>query len=223
MAGPDKTDRHKVAGATSKDTKTGKPVPTGFTEADRRALLKAINAQSTLTAATQALSSAQGALKANAGVSSIQLSEQPAARIQAEWPINEAAEAAKADIQKILALLPAPVVGGLSMRSLLEKASLSPTKADLSKTSRASAPTAKPKKIKLSRSEFETIVAGMEYVTPATAEKLLAVSDRQIRSLVSNEKLRAQGEGHYKKISVASIRRRAGYLTNSEVNGTERK
>ncbi len=85
-------------------------------------------------------------------------------------------------------------------------------------------PHLKKPRFNLTPDEQAELVRGQTAVTYQTAAKVLGVTIRWIRKLAAERKLKTRGEGHNKKIDVASLRSRAGLpSTNSEQNGTQRK
>jgi hypothetical protein len=76
----------------------------------------------------------------------------------------------------------------------------------------------------VSRASPEERLAGKTVVPYKTAAEVLNVGPRRIRQLVAKKQLISRGEGHQKKIDVASLRRRAGLQqTNPEQSGSKGK
>jgi hypothetical protein len=71
--------------------------------------------------------------------------------------------------------------------------------------------------------EPETLLAGKTAVTFGTAAEVLGMTERRVRALVEEQKLKSLGAGHSKKIEVASLRKYAGLIefrNNPEQHGT---
>lgn len=69
----------------------------------------------------------------------------------------------------------------------------------------------------------EELLAGKAVVAFDTAAAVLGVTLRRVRELVLEQKLRARGSGHSKKIEVPSLRKYAGLSeirNNPEQSGT---
>jgi hypothetical protein len=71
--------------------------------------------------------------------------------------------------------------------------------------------------------EPETLLAGKTAVTFGTAAEVLGMTERRVRALVEEQKLKSLGAGHSKKIEVSSLRKYAGLFeirNNPEQRGT---